>query len=351
MKNYDIVAESSCYVCGTPLSPATSTRLPTSLTLSAKKSPICISCQQKYYRQLEGTVGASAALYLTCAAFNVPYLSIVAGKLQKTDGADVAPWVTYIRILRESDINGKRWRYSDFTEGETKAGTDYAPSADDVSPQAMWGYGPEERPYTDEDYRFMQENYDALTENRANVTEQAVLAIKKICRFELEQRRCIDVGDYTKAKALGDMIKTEKEGEQLRKKDELPQDHVRIDDLVLACERKGIPLYDFDELAKVLANYSLHKPYFNCRDVADQVVLQIRNTTAWNEGRAEVARLSDDSAIQDWLGEFEADKQTPEGERIYKELQIAPLNMPDSGAEDRAKLGERTPFPNSEDDE
>lgn len=189
----------------------------------------------------------------------------------------------------------------------------------------LWGTGPGDNPYTVEEYDMLDKHYMAMTSSRSYIDDQTDLAIQNICHMEVLRKRYMESGDIQKAKQLADMIKTEKEGQQLRKKDELPQDKVRIDDIVIACERAGLPLMNYDELASVLANYALHPPYKNCRDAADQMLLMIRNSTAWNEGQPIVDRLPDEFAINDTLDEF----QEPDGveQQIYKDLNIYPLNM------------------------
>ena len=189
-----------------------------------------------------------------------------------------------------------------------------------------WGIGPAKRPYDQNDYDKLDEYYAAFTNGRPNITPQTDLAIKTVCVMQLERQYCLDNGEYSEAKKLGDMIKAEMEGEQLRKKDELPQDRVRLDDIVSACERAGLLEKSYDDLVEILSTKLFHTKYGYTRDAADQMLLYIVNATRFNEGYAELDRLPDDFAMQDALGEFaeepdELEKQT------YKELQIAPLQM------------------------
>ena len=118
------------------------------------------------------------------------------------------------------------------------------------------------------------------------------------------------------------------ESEQLRKKDELPQDRVRMDDIVLAVERAGLHINDYEELKRELCQYMFHSPYGYTRDAADQMLLLIRNATAWNEGQMELDRLPDEFAVKDTLGEF-AKEQDETEKKLYKDLQLAPLHMGD----------------------
>ena len=187
-----------------------------------------------------------------------------------------------------------------------------------------WGYGPEKQPYTQEDYDKLDGIFDAIASNRANLGDQAKLAIQKIAKWTLEQDRCFNKGDFDGAKRLQDIIKIEMENEQLRKKDSLPSDSARIDDIVMAIEQAGLHIMDYKELCTELANHSFHRTYPYTRDAADQMLLLIRNATAWNEGRAEVASLPPEFRITDELGEFAREQDETEKE-IYDELGIAPM--------------------------
>lgn len=327
----------TCAVCGCVIDEKNGWLMPEKF--GERYVPYCAACQEKHYKNLAVSSGYKTAMFLCAAAFNVPYLPEFLDEGKKTGGKSET-WLGYLSALRKHEIDRQGKGFSDGVTDLQKAfggelGTlevddymlnDEEYKAGHAAQVKDWGYGPDERPYTQEDYDALDGFRDAMIENRVNVSAQAELAIKNISMMRLEQRKCLYSGDFAKAKQLEDMIAKEMEAEQLRKKDELPQDRVRLDDIVLACERAGLLGKSYDELVHILSRKMFHSRYGYTRDAADQMILLIRNATAWNEGRMEVDRLPDEMAMQDPLGEFA--KTPDEMERqTYKDLQLTPLNM------------------------
>lgn len=330
-----------CAICGEEFLPVA--KLPERVRSNAP-FPFCENCQQKIYSYLVALpgVGYKVAVFLACLFFNVPYLPEVAAEAAKFSKVSKGKWKAYLMALRA-------WNREDHTESAAVDGitdirkafdgemktlqvSDDMLSAEDYKSlerirKERWGDGPTDEPYTQTDYEAMDKTYASLTEDRAYVSAQAEAAIVRIAKWTLAQDRCFVKQDYDSAKKIGNLIKEEKEGEQLRKKDELPQDRVRLDDIVQAVERAGLHIMDYDELCKELATKAFHAPYPYWRDAADQMLLAIRNCTAWNEGQEEVDRLPDAYAIQDTLGEF-ATENDEKGQQIYRDLGILPLDMP-----------------------
>lgn len=330
-----------CAICGAEIYP--SQWLPERVKKNTA-FPVCIDCQQKFYTHFVALpgVGYKIAVFFNCLFFNTPYIPEVANNTAKYSKAKDGVWRGYIAAYRAWKKAGNIGttaadgvtdiRKAFDGQKLTLRVTDDMLTAEDYQSiererKERWGDGPKEEPYTEGDYEFMEKNYDALTADRAYLSQQAEVAIVRICKWTLEQERCFNRQDYDGAKKIGDLIKAEKEGEQLRKKDELPQDRVRLDDIVQAIERAGLHIMDYDELCKELANRSFHAPYPYTRDAADQMLLHIRNCTAWNEDREEVDRLPDDFAVEDTLGEF-AETPDEKEKQIYRDLDILPLNMP-----------------------
>jgi hypothetical protein len=335
-----------CAICGIGLEKNNSWRLPK--RLGGGKVPYCSRCMEKFFRSLSTTVGYKLAFFLCCANFNVPYrpdLLETAEPFQEEKGK----FGGYLVALRQNQARNENEQCLEFRDGITditKAfGGEFATlEVDDemlndaeykdghIHQVQDWGFGPEKRPYSQEDFDKLDKLYDALVSDRANVSKQAEIAIRNICVMKLEQQYAIYAGEYTEAKKLEDIIKAEMEGEQLRKKDELPQDRVRLDDIVLACERAGLTGKTYDELVDIFAKKMFHTKYGYTRDAADQMLLYIVNATRVNEGYAELDRLPDDFAIQDPMGEFAEEPDETE-QKIYQELQIAPLHMQPKGGD------------------
>jgi hypothetical protein len=250
-------------------------------------------------------------------------------------------WGAYIKVLRDAKYHRMSDKWYGFSDGETdirKAlgmedlnittpdDEKIAKAKQELLNKERWGTGPKSRRYKEDDYDELNGLYDAMTKDRVAMSDQSEISVRNICKWSLERDRCIEEKDFNAAQKLSSMIEKEKESEQLRKKDEMPQDLARLDDIVKAVERAGLHIMDYEELKKELATYMFHTPYGYTRDAADQMLLLIRNCTAWNDGIPEVDRLEEEFAIIDQLGEF-APEQDDEERQIYKDLQIAPLHM------------------------
>ena len=335
----------ACAVCGAKLNEKEGWRYPKNL--GGGMIPYCGKCMERLYKYTSAAVGYKLGLFMVCSQFCMPYRPELLEKAKEFNPEGKKPFTGYLLALKSAGADKYRGAYQTFGDGLTditKAfGGEYETlEVDDemlndeeykkghVAQVKDWGYGPEDRPYTQADYDSLDKFYDALIENRVNLTKQVDMAIRNICVMKLEQQYAIYKGNFAEAKRIEDIIKAEMEGEQLRKKDELPQDRVRLDDIVLACERAGLLGLSYDELTEVLAKKLFHTKYGYTRDAADQMLLYIVNATRTNEGYAELDRLPDDFAIQDPLGEF-SEKPDEVEKQIYKDLHISPLNMEPKG--------------------
>lgn len=336
----DEVRESrKCWHCGKELNERNSWMASEGFD-AGEPSFYCVGCQNTYNVGLAKLVGPDMALFVCCAMFNVPYIP-EAVSAAKTYKAERGMWGSYIKILRDAKYHKMGDKWYGFSDGETDIRkisgledlkvTTAKDAAEEKAQKELlnkerWGTGPKSRRYKDDDYEELNNLYDAMTKDRVGMSDQSEISIRNICKWSLERDRCIEEKDFNSAQKLSSMIEKEKESEQLRKKDEMPQDLARLDDIAKAVERAGLPMYDYDQLVEVLATKMFHTPYGYTRDAADQMLLLIRNCTAWNEGIPEVDRLADEFAIIDQMGEF-APEQDEEEKQTYKDLQIAPLHM------------------------
>ena len=337
----------TCACCGARLTEKEVWRFPKSL--GGGPVPYCGVCMEKMYKHTSSVLGYKLGLYMACHQFSMPYRPELLERAKALDPDGKKPFTGYVLALKEAKADNFKGWYQSFRDGITELTTAFGGAYDtlEIDDEMLsdeeykaghlgqvkdWGLGPKDRPYTQEDYDALDRYREALIENRVNLTKQIDMAIRNICVMKLEQRYCIYNSDFAEAKRLEDIIKAEMEGEQLRKKDELPQDRVRLDDIVLALERAGLVGKSYDELLDIFAKRLFHTKYGYTRDAADQMLLYIVNATRTNEGYAELDRLPDDFAIVDNLGEF-AEKPDETEKQIYKELHIAPLNMKPKGGD------------------
>lgn len=312
----------------------------------------CVGCQNAYFVNLSRVVGVDLAYFYCCVKFDVPYVPRVLNEAHKYE-TERGPWGGYITALRAAKWHQLNDRWAGFKDGETnirrainelKDLEAEAPEMDSSRKtrtrednEEFWGKTVGTEMYTDADYEAMNRVWDAMTEGRAGISPQSELAIQDIARWTLERDKLMAAKEFDDAKKVDGMIEKLKESEQLRKKDELPQDRVRIDDIVKAVERAGLNMMNYEELCRQLSTYMFHSQYGYTRDAADQMILLIRNATAFNEGVPEIDRLPDEFGIVDTLGEFAPESDEKEHE-IYRDLGLAPLYM--KGGEQSAKTGE-----------
>ena len=331
--------EEKCYcaVCGKELSDSNSWRMPDKLGI--RYIPYCLSCQQKVFIWLSSCIGYKLAMFFMCAMMNVPYLPNLFGDI-KTYQGDMGAWVGYIIAVRKSDKErggGRRGFENGVTDlkkafkayntleidDDMLSNEDYQSG---IKAQLdLWGAGPKDSPYTPEDYEILNRQYIALTEERPNRNAQAELAIIRICKWTLEQEKLIAKKEYSDAQKIGTLIEKEMTSEELRKKDRKADNMIRLDDIILACERAGLLNLSMDELWTKLANYAFHPTFPFTRDATDQMILQIINASRWNEGQTEIDRLPNEFKIKDDLGEFSTSQDSTE-KYLYKELQLVPMS-------------------------
>lgn len=306
---------------------------------AGEPSCLCVGCQSNFHSYVSKIIGKDVATFVCCVAFNVPFVKS-ATRAAEVYKSERGVWGGYIKALKDAKYHQMEGKWCGFPSGETdirKAiGEDInvtspknaaeAKAQQDLLNKERWGLGPKNRRYKEDDYEELNGLYDAMTKDRVSMSDQSEISVRNICKWSLERDRCIEEKDFNAAQKLSSMIEKEKESEQLRKKDEMPQDLARLDDIVKEVERAGLPMCDYDQLVEVLATKMFHSPYGYTRDAADQMLLYVRNCTAWNEGVAEVDRLPDDFTIIDTLGEF-APEPDAEEKQTYNDLQITPLHM------------------------
>lgn len=316
-----------CCMCSSVIKPTELWRQPANL--GGGRVPYCLSCQQKIFTSRAAMVGYKMALFHCCLEFNAPYLPEMFPEAKKNN--KFGAWIGYMTALRDKGYHNKNGRCAGFQDGIREIakalGGQYASlyvsdemlEAKEYKEGCMgqvkqWGHGPKGRPYSQEDYEELDRIWSALVDGRPNVTAQTELAVEKICKWTVEQARCVEEGDFQKAKQLEDLIKVEMEAEQLRKKDELPQDLEKIHGIVKACEEKGLLGLSYPELMK-----KLHPNYDYPLDVADQVLKAIYNTSAWNENAPTVEEVPKELRPVDVFGEFRGEFDQEDRE-IYRKL-------------------------------
>lgn len=317
-----------CSRCGTNLTEKTT--WPTAKAFTPKHVPYCAACQQKFFDWLSSLMDNDIALFLCCAFFNVPYWrNAVEESKYHAEGRGI--WGGYLQGLQKR----YQWDKANVRKGFADGETDIYKALSDLTEEELeaeekedsvgrWGTGPEDHPYTQDEYEEMDRQFYAIADGRGSITEQTKLTIMGICKLEILKNRYLAAGEISKAKSISDMIRTEKEGEQLRKKDDKSTDIPRLDNIVLAVQRAGLDIMDPDELLTALANHSFNPKtkYPYTFDAADKMLLYIYNTTAKNEGMPEVESLPPQFSFIDDVNQEFAPEQDDEEKAVYKKLGI-----------------------------
>ncbi|MCH5315460.1 MAG: hypothetical protein J1E81_06070 [Eubacterium sp.] len=309
-------------------------------------SHLCVDCENDFYQSLVQLEGDYIGLFHSCAALNAPLTPMVLEGIQDTFNADKKGWITYINALVENKADTKRGKPLGFKDGavtqlqrlfgEKLNHDDFVayltkerqkierkeklPGTDEQ--RERWGTSPDYR--TSADY----DELDRLYEVRANsykgqtITPQMENTLENVVRWSFKMNKLLDEKNpnFHGAKALSDMIDKALASENMRKKDEKPVEHFRMDALVVALEKAGCmengDFLTYDELIEVLRdNFIKSKKYDQSLDVADQVILDILNAMRSNADLMQLTELPFDLAVEDAYGEFEPEETEEEKRR------------------------------------
>lgn len=318
-----------CSVCGDVLTPENSREYATA----------CYECQGIHFKRLEEQNGSSVALFITCAAFNVPLEPTIIPEDFFQNSSDA--WKDYLDILEESGKSEKNGAYREFFDGVCdlrkifgaelsqkdfakyisveKARLASLPGTEEQ--REIWGTGELYR-----GFKMTSEIYDDLDrrlESRyaefkgQSLSLQQKDALIKVCKWNATIDILIAVGNVDTAQKLQKMVQTELESEQMRRKDEKPVEELRIDALVKALEDAGFmesgDLLTYDELIVAMRDHHIKsKKYDYSLDVADQVILDIYNSMRANADMLTVTELPEDMEPEDAYGEFEEEETEQE---------------------------------------
>lgn len=278
--------------------------------------------QQRRLDALMETLGAGTALFAMCAILDVPYAAEFA-----TDD-----WDEYICALeQDEDWNGKG-----FLDGETDISVIRKDGMTERERwETVWGTGAENRRYTDEDYRRLDElfrTYSYRLQRSGGMDVQQEDTLRVCSRMRLEADKAVALGTKDGidiASKLNKMIQDNLSAENLRKKDEKPIDDIRIDGIADALQKKyGISAsMSRDEVVEICCKWLMEHKYPYTLDAANQMLLAIINTTRRNNDEAEMEELPDKYRIKDVYREFAQSPNETERE-VYKYLGLTNRGAP-----------------------
>lgn len=322
----------ACGVCGTELTGEN----------AYAGATVCRECQERYYGELERTNGCHLALFLACAAFDVPCVpSVVPIGLVNYEGKK---WAHYRSLLAESKEDRQNSRVATFLDGVTDIRAVFgreltekdfaryvAAEQKRVSTQVgtpeqreRWGVGELCRglPLTQELYDELDGQLELWIERYKGqtITPQLENSIITICSDNMVAKHLVKVGNYAAAQKMRKMVDDLMASEQMRKKDEKPIESLRLDAWVTALERAGFmengKLKTYEEVAKAINENCLCKrKYDYTLDVADQMLADYVNNLRSNADMALLSVFPTDMKPTDDNGEFATEESDDERDR------------------------------------
>ena len=264
--------------------------------------------QDKRFRSLRDTLPEKFALYICCAAFNVAY---------RTD-IDALDWIEYnLRLKKREGLIPK------FLDGIIDVRTVIRDSYDNQERWvAEWGKGGEKHPYTEDDYRRLDEIFSTQSsrfEKMGGMDAQQDFTLHTCAKMQLESEKAIERGGKENidiASKLLAMIQKQLESEQLRKKDSKPVEVIALDGIVDALRKKhGISAeMTYDEVMTAISKWLRKGHHYDMTtDAADHMLLGIINCMRKNNDEPEIEELPDEMRFNPkYAAEFEENQSKME---------------------------------------
>ena len=310
-------------------------------------SDFCVECEEEIYNQLVEQMGYSLALYLCCVKFNVPCepMLIPDSFKEKDFEGGAKRWLWYLDTLVNSDkflakdgnirsfadgvtnifrIFGKEMSEKDFSRYCQYERSQLEQLQGTAEQRERWGTKDITKglPMTTAIYNELDNAYKIKVSRYKGVTLDEVLesTLKRLVMLEMAQEYLRSIGDFAGFDKVQKSIDNISASEQLRKKDERPQEFYRIDSQLLALEKAGLyedgKFLSYEETCKALLKFA-RKPnkYAITLDAADQMLLDFRNNMRKNNDWGEAEDLPADLMVKDEFEEFAKVESNNEKER------------------------------------
>lgn len=268
------------------------------------------------FTELSGAIGRELALFCLCATADVPY----------QDKTDAVNWTDYLETIVEAGVDVSRGFLGGIRDVSVAMRGDMS---DEDRWDEVWGEGNPKNPYTDADYRrldYLYRTYSARLSAAGGLDETQEYTLRSVCTTQLLAEKSRDSGTkegieaYTKlSKNVQDLLSSE----NLRKKDQIPQEEQRIDGFVEALKKKfGVDASLTQEQAVAMCSKWLasHR-YPMTKDAADHMLLAIINCTRRNNDSAEMPELPDEYKFGEQISQF-ADEPNDTETDVYDYLEL-----------------------------
>ena len=276
-----------------------------------------ITARDKRFQVLADDVGEDLALFYFCAVFNVKYSNKVQFDTfeeyyaKQCDKLFLDGETNIKNILKENMTDAERWK-------------------------ATWGTGGKTNPYTEEDYKRLDELFDTYADRQlksGGMDVQAEYVLRATCQDQLFAERCRERGgkdDISMYTQINKTIQDRLAAEQLRKKDAKPVEELKMDSIVDALQQAALArrgkLKSCEEVQEELIlrmrkmGLGESEKYPYTVDAADQMIHMIQNTMYSNDNIPETAEMSEDLKFdENVVCEF-AEEPNQEEKEIYQQL-------------------------------
>ena len=229
-----------------------------------------------------------------------------------------------------------------FVDGETDVNTAILGSMDEAERwETVWGVGDEDHPYSENDYKRLDELYKTMTAQLDSagglIDRQQEDTARTCARMALQRDKLIlsrNKDDVVTAKNFDEMIRKNLADANMRKADILPSAQQRPDGIVDALKKKYGLSMDMtkDEVMQAFYDWCRRKKHPQTVDAEEHALLAILRTMQKNDDMPEPIDLPGDMRLGNFSYEF-ADEPNEAEEEAYDYLHLV-RNQFGSFAED-----------------
>ena len=270
---------------------------------------------RKTYERLCELMSPSLAVFCMCAVYDVPFVSEI--------GAE--SWGEYVASLNKEEDG------ESFADGETDVNSAILGGMNEGDRWAtVWGIGDEKHPYTENDYKRLDELYKTMTAQLDSVggiiDRQQEDTARTCARMALQRDKLIlsrNKDDVATAKNFDEMIRKNLADCNMRKADILPSQKQRIDGIVDALRKKyGVGMdMTYDEAMGAFYKWCRERKHPQTVDAEEHALLAILRTMQKNEDMPEPSELPPDMKLSGFANEF-ADEANEQEDETYSYLGI-----------------------------
>lgn len=284
------------------------------------------------YKALTNYVSEPVAMYVLCATNDVAYRTDI-----EADG-----WIDYNEKLKKK-CNGA---IPSFRSGILDIRTAIKEAFDNEERWvAEWGEGSESKPYTEKDYRRLDEIFSTLAtrpERSGGMDPLQDFNLHTCAKLNLLAEKCIAKGgkdDLVQAEKAINTARKILEDEQLRKKDVVPWQELTLDGITDKLRKDGLSAeMGFEEVLSYICRKLRRESIYDFDvDAAEHMLLCITNAGRINNDEPELDELPVHMRFSPELTRQFAVKPNETQEEVYDYLGIQrfPWNKKDRGGGQR----------------